>query len=83
MVDQISPDSTAEELDLFTSLGYLESSGMSGSAFTLGVRYGVGKHFAVSFDASGSSAGAGISKWMLAFGDATSISGRCVSANES
>jgi hypothetical protein len=51
------PDTTPNQkridtkLDLFGSLGYLGSSGASGSAFTLGVRYGVGKHFAVSFDA--------------------------------
>ncbi len=45
------PHPTAPTLGVFTSLGYLGSPGGNGSAFDVGLRLGVGRHFALSFDA--------------------------------
>jgi hypothetical protein len=42
------PDATT--LGLFTDVGYLASPGTNGSAFGVGLRAALGRHFAVSFD---------------------------------
>ncbi len=38
------------KLSLYTSAGYLASSGANGGALSTGVRYAVGNHFALGFD---------------------------------
>lgn len=50
--DQASASGRDEpaKLSLFTSAGYLASSGANGGALSTGVRYMVGSHFALGFD---------------------------------
>lgn len=38
------------KLSLFTSAGYLASSGANGGALGTGIRYAIGRHFALGFD---------------------------------
>lgn len=45
-----APRQGATGLSLFTSAGYLGSSGASGAALGTGVRYAIGRHFALGLD---------------------------------
>jgi hypothetical protein len=60
---------TPAKLGLFTSLGYLGSPGASGTAFGAGLRLGIGRRFAVSFDVGygvlGAQSGTVEDRWWL------------------
>jgi hypothetical protein len=49
-VDAPAPPTRPWNLGLFTGLGYLGSPGADGGAFLGGLRLGLGRHFAASFD---------------------------------
>jgi hypothetical protein len=49
-VDASTPTPRPWNLGLFTGLGYLGSPGADGGAFLTGLRLGLGRHFAASFD---------------------------------
>ena len=49
-VNEAVPATKRTDLGIFAGAGYLGSPGGNGSTFTTGLRLGIGRHFAVSFD---------------------------------
>lgn len=48
----VQPRDEAPKLGVYTTLGYLASPGGNGAAFETGLRYAIGRHFALGFDAA-------------------------------